>query len=83
MAALAARQSDLSATIAALPPLLRTTNSALTSLNASFGPTKTFAKEILPGVEQVDPTIGAGAAVARAGDGAGSGRASSAGSSRT
>ncbi len=56
--ALAARQQDLSATIAALPPLLRTTNSALTALNASFGPTKTFAKEILPGIEQLDPTIG-------------------------
>ena len=59
LAAFAARQNDLSASIAALPPLLRTTNSALTSLNASFGPTKAFAKEILPGVEQVDPTIGA------------------------
>jgi virulence factor Mce-like protein len=55
--ALAARQQDLSATIAALPPLLRTTNRALTSLNASFGPTKTFAREILPGIEQVGPTI--------------------------
>jgi ABC-type transporter Mla subunit MlaD len=58
MAAFAARQNDLSATIAALPPLLRTTNSALTSLDASFGPTKAFAKEILPGIEQTDPTIG-------------------------
>ena len=58
MAAFAARQNDLSATIAALPPLLRTTNSALTSLDASFGPTKAFAKEILPGIEQLDPTIG-------------------------
>ena len=56
--ALAARQHDLSASIAALPPLLRTTNGALTALDASFGPTKTFAKEILPGVEQLDPTIG-------------------------
>ncbi len=56
--ALAARQQDLSATIAALPPLLRTTNTALTALDASFGPTKTFAKEILPGIEQLDPTIG-------------------------
>ncbi len=56
--ALAARQNDLSATIAALPPLLRTTNGALSALDASFGPTKTFAKEILPGVEQLDPTIG-------------------------
>jgi phospholipid/cholesterol/gamma-HCH transport system substrate-binding protein len=58
LAAFAARQQDLSNTIAALPPLLRTTNSALTALNASFGPTKTFAREILPGVEQLDPTIG-------------------------
>jgi virulence factor Mce-like protein len=56
--ALAARQHDLSATIAALPPLLRTANGALTSLDASFGPTKTFAKAILPGIEQLDPTIG-------------------------
>ena len=58
MAGFAARQGDLSATIAALPPLLRTTNGALTSLDASFGPTKAFAKEILPGIEQLDPTIG-------------------------
>jgi hypothetical protein len=56
--AFAARQQDLSASIAALPPLLRTTNSALTSLNASFGPTQAFARAILPGIEQVDPTIG-------------------------
>jgi phospholipid/cholesterol/gamma-HCH transport system substrate-binding protein len=56
--AFASRQQDLSATIAALPPLLRTTNGALTALDASFGPTKTFAKEILPGIEQLDPTIG-------------------------
>src|SRR5262249_26028016 len=54
----AARQHDLSATIAALPPLLRTANRALTSLDASFGPTRTFAKAILPGIEQLDPTIG-------------------------
>jgi len=58
MSALAARQNDLSATIAALPPLLRTTNRALTALDASFAPTKAFAKAILPGIEQVDPTIG-------------------------
>jgi virulence factor Mce-like protein len=56
--ALAARQNDLSATIAALPPLLHTANRALTSLDASFGPTKAFAKAILPGIEQLDPTIG-------------------------
>jgi phospholipid/cholesterol/gamma-HCH transport system substrate-binding protein len=57
MAAFASRQQDLSNTIAALPPLLRTTNGALTSLNASFGPTQTFARTILPGVEQAGPTI--------------------------
>jgi phospholipid/cholesterol/gamma-HCH transport system substrate-binding protein len=58
MRTLASRQQDLSATIAALPPLLRTANRALTSLDASFGPTRTFAKAILPGIEQLDPTIG-------------------------
>ncbi len=58
MRALAARQHDLSSTIAALPPLLRTANRALTSLDASFGPTRTFAKAILPGITQLDPTIG-------------------------
>jgi ABC-type transporter Mla subunit MlaD len=56
--ALAARQQDLSDSVAALPPLLRTANRALTSLDASFGPTKTFATAILPGIEQLDPTIG-------------------------
>jgi ABC-type transporter Mla subunit MlaD len=58
MRALAARQQDLSATIAALPPLLRTANRSLTSLDASFAPTQEFARAILPGVEQLDPTIG-------------------------
>jgi virulence factor Mce-like protein len=58
MGALAARQQDLSATIAALPPLLRTANRALAALNGSFGPTQTFAKAILPSLTQVDPTIG-------------------------
>ena len=59
MRALAARQDDLSDTIADLPPLLRTANRALTSLDSSFGPTRRFATTILPGVEQLDPTIGA------------------------
>jgi phospholipid/cholesterol/gamma-HCH transport system substrate-binding protein len=58
MSALAARQQDLSATIAALPPLLRTANRALTSLDASFGPTRTFAKALTPSLTQLDPTIG-------------------------
>ena len=58
MAALASHQQDLSATIAALPPLLRTANRALASLDASFGPTRAFAKAILPSLPQLDPTIG-------------------------
>lgn len=58
MAAFAARQQDLSNTIADLPPLLHTTNGALSSLDASFGPTQAFARAILPGVKQLDPTIG-------------------------
>jgi hypothetical protein len=48
----------LSETIAALPPLLRTAGHALTSLDASFGPTREFARAILPGIGQLDPTIG-------------------------
>ncbi len=58
MRALASRQQDLSATIAALPPLLRTANRALTSLDASFGPTRTFAGALEPSLKQLDPTIG-------------------------
>jgi ABC-type transporter Mla subunit MlaD len=60
MATLASRQQDLSATIALLPPLLRNTNSALGPLNASFGPTKEFARALQPSLKQLDPTIGAG-----------------------
>ncbi len=58
MNALASRQQDLSRTIALLPPLLRATDSALGPLQASFGPTRAFARALLPGVEQLDPTIG-------------------------
>lgn len=58
MRALAARQQDVSDTIAALPPLLHTANRALTSLDASFGPTQAFARAFLPAVQQLDPTIG-------------------------
>jgi virulence factor Mce-like protein len=58
MAAFAARQQDLSRTISVLPPLLRNTNSADTALDASFAPTRAFARQIIPGVEQTDPTIG-------------------------
>jgi virulence factor Mce-like protein len=59
MAALASRQSDLKQTIALLGPTLQHTNSALTSLNASFPNTRAFAREILPGVNETPATIDA------------------------
>ncbi len=60
MGALAARQDDLSQTIALLPPLLRTTNSALGPIQSSFGPTRTFARELTPSVRELGPTITVG-----------------------
>jgi virulence factor Mce-like protein len=60
MGALAARQSDLSRTIALLPSTLRAADAALGPLEASFGPTRAFAREILPGIKQLGPTITAG-----------------------
>ncbi len=60
MSALAARQQDLSQTIAALPVWLRATNRALGPLEASYAPTQTFARELLPSIKQLDPTIGVG-----------------------
>lgn len=59
MAALASRQQSLSATIAALPPWLQATNNALGPLDASFGPTRQLARALIPGVNQLDSTIGA------------------------
>jgi ABC-type transporter Mla subunit MlaD len=57
MATLASRQQDLSATIALLPELLRRTESSDSALDASFGPTKAFARALLPGIGQLAPTI--------------------------
>jgi phospholipid/cholesterol/gamma-HCH transport system substrate-binding protein len=57
MAALASRQADLSATIAALPPWLQATDRALGPLNASFAPTQEFARALIPGVNQLNETI--------------------------
>lgn len=57
MGALAARQSDLSQTIALLPGTLRATDEALGPLEDSFGPTKAFAHDILPGIRELGPTI--------------------------
>lgn len=60
MGALANRQYDLSQTIALLPPLLRATDAALGPLQASFAPTRAFARDLTPSVRQLGPTIVAG-----------------------
>jgi ABC-type transporter Mla subunit MlaD len=60
MAALAARQQDLSQTIALLPPFLTRTQSSDSALDASFGPTKAFARALTPGIGQLGPAIDAG-----------------------
>jgi phospholipid/cholesterol/gamma-HCH transport system substrate-binding protein len=57
MAALAAKQNDLSNAIALLPSLLKATDSADRALSASFAPTERFASELIPGVRQLAPTI--------------------------
>ncbi|HWD65422.1 MAG TPA: MlaD family protein [Solirubrobacteraceae bacterium] len=59
MGALAARQGALSASVAALPGLLRSTNAADTALDGSYANTQSFAGEILPGIRQLGPTIDA------------------------
>jgi phospholipid/cholesterol/gamma-HCH transport system substrate-binding protein len=58
--ALAVRQQDLSTTISLLPPWLTATDRSLGPLNASFPPTRAFARAILPGIQQLGPTINAG-----------------------
>ncbi len=60
MGALASRQQDLSQTIALLPPLLRSADSALGPLEASYGPTQRFAAALTPGVDQLASTIDTG-----------------------
>jgi phospholipid/cholesterol/gamma-HCH transport system substrate-binding protein len=59
MTALASRQQALAASIAALPGLLRNANAADTALDGSYARTQAFAREILPGVHQLSPTINA------------------------
>jgi ABC-type transporter Mla subunit MlaD len=59
LAALASRQQALSETIASLPPYLQATDSALGPLDASYAPTKAIARALIPGVRQLDPTVGA------------------------
>src|SRR3954469_1741672 len=58
-AAFAAESDNLSATIRLLPGVLRQARPTLAALNASFPPTRAFAREILPGVEETGPTIAA------------------------
>ena len=60
LAGLAARERELGQTIGLLPPWLSATNRALGPLDASFAPTQAFARAILPGLDQLDPTIRAG-----------------------
>ena len=60
MAALAARQAELAQTIAVLPPFLQRTNTSDSALDASFGPTKAFARALLPAIPHLGPAINAG-----------------------
>jgi phospholipid/cholesterol/gamma-HCH transport system substrate-binding protein len=60
MAAFAARQQQLSQTISLLPPFLARAQSSDTALDASFGPTKEFARALTPGIAQLAPAINAG-----------------------
>lgn len=57
MAALAQHQQDLSASVAALPPVLRSALDADTALDASFAPTTAFARALTPSIKQLGSTI--------------------------
>jgi virulence factor Mce-like protein len=59
MAATAAESTNLQASIHQLGPTLQSANRALGSLNASFPPTRAFAREVLPGVNATPATIDA------------------------
>jgi phospholipid/cholesterol/gamma-HCH transport system substrate-binding protein len=58
-AAFAGESQNLRQTIALLPRVLDRANPTLRSLNASFPPTRAFAREILPGVRETPATIDA------------------------
>jgi phospholipid/cholesterol/gamma-HCH transport system substrate-binding protein len=55
--AFASQSSALQAAVGLLGPTLTTANAALESLDASFPPTRAFARAILPGVEETPATI--------------------------
>src|SRR3954451_23909352 len=58
-AAFASEADNLSATIRLLPPVLEQARPTLASLNASFPPTRAFAREVLPGVRPSAATVDA------------------------
>ena len=61
MAALAARQHELSQTIALLPPFLTARPSPPTQRStARSAPTKAFARALTPGISELGPAITAG-----------------------
>lgn len=55
--ALAAQSAPLGTTVAELPASLGGINRGLTSLDASFAPTRVFAHDILPGVRATPSTV--------------------------
>jgi phospholipid/cholesterol/gamma-HCH transport system substrate-binding protein len=59
MAAFASESGNLRSTIRLLPGVLEQAHPTLVDLNASFPPTRAFAREILPGVRQSAATINA------------------------
>jgi phospholipid/cholesterol/gamma-HCH transport system substrate-binding protein len=60
MAALAARQAELEQTLVVLPPFLQATQASDSALDASFEPTKRFARALAQGIPQLGPAIDAG-----------------------
>jgi phospholipid/cholesterol/gamma-HCH transport system substrate-binding protein len=58
--ALAAQESDLSATVRELPKVLEAARPALDNLNAAFPSTRAWALEMIPGVRETPATIAAG-----------------------
>jgi phospholipid/cholesterol/gamma-HCH transport system substrate-binding protein len=59
VAATAAESSNLRASVRELGPTIEHADGALTTLNAALPPTRTFAREILPGVRETPATVNA------------------------
>jgi ABC-type transporter Mla subunit MlaD len=55
----AAQSSSLRQTVAVLPSALESINKGLRELNSSFGPTREFAHDILPGVKSTNAAVAA------------------------